>query len=113
MKLQAFNCPNCKAPLSLPSGSQDRRFIFCKYCGTKIMIDDIEYYREDSKTERERIRADRDVLKVSVDRNADVEKERLKRDADSRDMKTAAIVIGMLLLSMAFLLIFGAVMSRL
>lgn len=26
--------------------------MFCPYCGTKIVIDDIEFYKEDSKTAR-------------------------------------------------------------
>lgn len=37
--------------------------MFCPYCGTKIVMDDIEFYKEDSETEREKIRADRDVMK--------------------------------------------------
>lgn len=64
MKLQAVECPNCKAPIEPLT---DARFMFCPYCGTKIIIDDIEVYKENSKTERERIRADRDVQKHEID----------------------------------------------
>lgn len=107
MKFQAFNCPNCKAPLNLPTGSQDRRFIFCQYCGTKIAIDDIEFYKEDSKTQRSQIRADRDVRKNQADRDAELEKERLEFEREKhRDrqfligvaMMTAVGVLGILLL---------------
>ena len=111
MKLQAFNCPNCKAPLSLPSGSQDRRFIFCQYCGTKIMIDDIEYYKEDSKTERSRIRADRDIQKNQSNRDAEIEIERIKRESEAKDGKIDAIIIGMCFAFLVFLFIFGAIIS--
>lgn len=112
MKLQAFNCPNCKAPLNLPSGSQDRRFIFCQYCGAKIMFDDIEYYREDSKTERTRIRAVRDVQKNDKNRDAEIEKERLKRECDAKEGRNLIIMFAMGLAFMIFLFIYGAVMSH-
>ena len=36
MKLYALSCPKCGAELSAPD---DHDFIFCTYCGTKIMID--------------------------------------------------------------------------
>lgn len=49
MKLQSFNCPNCKAPLEQ---KEDSPLLFCPYCGTKIASDDIEFYKEDSKTAR-------------------------------------------------------------
>ena len=71
MKLQSFNCPNCKAPLE---PIKDARFMFCPYCGNKIVIDDIDYYREDSKTHREQIRADKEVRKVEAKHNAELEK---------------------------------------
>ena len=63
MKLQAVECPNCKAPIEPLT---DARFMFCPYCGTKIIIDNIEVYKENSKTERERIRADRDIQKHEI-----------------------------------------------
>lgn len=107
MKLQAFNCPNCKAPLSLPSGSQDRRFIFCQYCGTKIMIDDIEYYREDSKTERTRIRADRDAQKNKDDRDAEIEKEKVKIEKSKQGDRFMYIMIAAMVI-MSLMLVYLA-----
>ncbi len=67
MKLQEFACPNCHAPL-VPI--KDARYMFCDYCGTRIVIDDIEYYREDSKTERKRMQIDADVRKHEIDMEA-------------------------------------------
>ena len=67
MKLQEFACPNCHAPL-VPI--KDARYMFCDYCGTRIVIDDIEYYREDSKTERKRMQIDDDVRKHEIDMEA-------------------------------------------
>lgn len=60
MKLKSLQCPNCHAPVERIEGNH---YMFCPYCGTKIVMDDIEFYKEDSETEREKIRADRDVEK--------------------------------------------------
>ena len=89
MKLQSFACPNCQAPLE---PIKDARFMFCPYCGTKIVIDDIEYYREDSKTQREQIRADREVRKVEVKHNAEVEKERAKMELEKAEDRSGLIM---------------------
>lgn len=88
MKLQAVECPNCKAPIEPLT---DARFMFCPYCGTKIIIDDIEVYKENSKTERERIRADRDVQKHEI-------------DAKSKDDRIAVILAIVL-----FVFVFGLI----
>ena len=60
MKLKSLQCPNCHAPVERIEGNH---YMFCPYCGTKIVMDDIEFYKVDSETEREKIRADRDVEK--------------------------------------------------
>lgn len=88
MKLQAFECPNCKAPIEPLT---DARFMFCPYCGAKVVIDDIEVYKENSKTERERIRADRDVQKHEI-------------DAKSKDDRIAVILAVVL-----FIFVFGLI----
>lgn len=90
MKLQSFNCPNCGANLE---PLDDARFMFCQYCGTKIVMDDIEYYRENSKTQREKIRADKEVRKVEVKSNAEVEKKRLEKEEDANLLKLAGLVL--------------------
>lgn len=96
MKLQEFACPNCHAPL-VPI--KDARFMFCDYCGTRIVIDDIEYYREDSKTERERIRADKEVRKSSIEKCSDVELQRLKNEDSKNDIKMLLVILGFFLLA--------------
>lgn len=49
MKNTSFNCPNCTAPLEFVPGKQA---MFCPYCGAKIVKDDIDFYKEDSKNAR-------------------------------------------------------------
>lgn len=104
MKLQSFNCPNCGANLE---PLDDARFMFCQYCGTKIVMDDIEYYRENSRTQREKIRADKEVRKVEVKHKAEVEKEREKRLKSESEDKTTLIIILALLIFLALLLFIG------
>ena len=96
MKLQAVECPNCKAPIEPLT---DARFMFCPYCGTKIIIDDIEVYKENSKTERERIRADRDIQKHEIDN---------KNKAEMREQIITVILIVICLLVTIFLIALGA-----
>lgn len=88
MKLQTVECPNCKAPIE---PFTDARFMFCPYCGTKIIIDDIEVYKENSKTEREHIRANRDILKAEIDNR--LELERLKAKTNNDYMSTILIIV--------------------
>lgn len=69
MKLTTFNCPECGAPLE---PIEDAMFMYCKYCGAKIMMDDIEFYKENAKTQRERIRTDAEVRKEEVRRKSEL-----------------------------------------
>ena len=96
MKFQAVECPNCKAPIE---PLIDAMFMFCPYCGTKIIIDDIEVYNENSKTERERIRADRDIQKHEIDN---------KNKAEMREQIVTVILIIICLLVTVFLIALGA-----
>lgn len=96
MKLQAVECPNCKAPIEPLT---DARFMFCPYCGTKIIIDDIEVHKENSKTERERIRADRDIQKHEIDN---------KNKMEMREQIITVILIIICLIVTVFLIALGA-----
>ena len=112
MEIKESACPNCHAPLIPIEGA---RYMFCDYCGTRIVIDDIEYYREDSKTERERIRADKEVRKSSVEKDADVELQRLKNEDRRNSAKSDLIfsfgLLGILVI-LALICIFAASMSK-
>lgn len=110
MNLKSFNCPNCGASLE---PLDDARFMFCQYCGTKIVMDDIEYYRENSKTQREKIRADKEVRKVEAKHKAEVEREREKRLKSESEDKTTVILIFGLCGMFILLLIIGFVASAL
>lgn len=104
MELKEFCCPNCKAPLT---PVKDARYMFCQYCGTRIVIDDIDYYREDSKTERERIKADKEVKKTSVEKDAEVELQKIKH----KESTITTISMLVLILSLAAILVIGNIMG--
>lgn len=101
MELKEFCCPNCKAPLT---PVKDARYMFCQYCGTRIVIDDIDYYREDSKTERARIQAEADVQKHEIDT------EIKKRKVEMRHEIIGSIMI---ILFSALCVIFFIIISKL
>lgn len=103
MELKEFCCPNCKAPLT---PVKDARYMFCQYCGTRIVIDDIDYYREDSKTERERIKADKEVKKTSVEKDAEVELEKLKHKDSMATNVCALILFGLMVLVVIAIFVF-------
>nr|DAO45794.1 MAG TPA: DNA-directed RNA polymerase [Caudoviricetes sp.] len=108
MKLTTFNCPECGAPLE---PVEDAMFMYCKYCGAKIMMDDIEFYKENAKTQRERIRTDAEVRKTELKHQSEVDLEREKRlSQESEDRSfliTACVTFGF----MIFLLLLGCVLS--
>ena len=95
MELKEFCCPNCKAPLT---PVKDARYMYCQYCGTRIVIDDIDYYREDSKTERERIKSDKEVKKTSVEKDAEVELEKIKHKESISSSILLAFLFGLMVL---------------
>lgn len=84
MKLTIFNCPECGAPFDL---IDDTTFMYCKYCGAKIMMDDIEFYKENAKTQRERIRTDAEVRKEELKYNYELETLRKAHEESKSDNK--------------------------
>lgn len=92
MKLKPLQCPNCHAPVERIEGTHH---MFCPYCGTRIVMDDIEFYKEDSETEREKIRADRDIEKSKH------REDTVKEIATGIIALLAVIVTGILLIVVA------------
>lgn len=82
--------------------------MFCPYCGARMIIDDIEYYRENSKTERERIRADKEIQKTSVEKDAEVVLQRLKNEDNKNDIKMLLVILSFFLIPILFVFIAAA-----
>lgn len=110
MKLTTFNCPECGAPLE---PVEDAMFMYCKYCGAKIMMDDIEFYKENAKTQRERIRTDAEVRKTELKNQSEVDLEREKRKYMRSSDKGMFVLAGMSLVAMIFLAVLFSIMTAL
>ena len=74
--MKSFNCPNCTATLIPIEG---KHYMFCQYCGSKIAMDEIEFYREDAITER---------VKIEADKEERMHKESEKTKRESNEQKS-------------------------
>ncbi len=81
-----LKCPSCGAQLDYEEGME---FVFCKYCGTKIMINDENTYTlrsvdyaeiEKAKNESKRISIQEDIIRKEYDRD---EKENKRYNKNS------------------------------
>lgn len=108
MKLTTFNCPECGAPLE---SINDATFMYCKYCGAKIMMDDIEFYKENAKTQREKIRTDAEVRKAELKHRSEVGLEREKRLSQKSEDRSFLITERVMFGFAIFLILLGCVLS--
>lgn len=70
MNIAELKCPACGAPVKRKT---ERGQVFCEYCGTKIILDDIDYYKEDSKIEQKKLEQEIELEKL---KNENAEKKR-------------------------------------
>ena len=75
MKASIIKCPNCNAMLDV---SDDKKILYCQYCGTKLLIDD-EVYRTEHTENINIVKKSVDITKL---RSAEYEHEIKKRELD-------------------------------
>lgn len=100
MKTISLKCPACGAPVKRKT---ERGYVFCEYCGTKIVLDDIEYYKEDSKIEQKKLEQEIELEKL---KNENAEKKR-----DAAIMKVYFIGLFVLLVSMLVAIVVGKLLG--
>lgn len=88
MRLISMKCPECKANLSVEEG---RKYCFCQYCGTKIMLEDDRvnktYYTYRNEARLRQVEIDREIaLKKLEIEKIKVEQEE-KRKNKNRKLK--------------------------
>lgn len=88
MRLISMKCPECKANLSVEEG---RKYCFCQYCGTKIMLEDDRvnktYYTYRNEARLRQAEIDREIaLKKLEIEKIKVEQEE-KRKNKNRKLK--------------------------
>ena len=72
MKISEYTCPSCGAPISLDESIEA---VACKYCGTKVFVDD-EIYRYHR------------MLKVQTDAKQREAKAQLELDKEKEVLET-------------------------
>ncbi len=101
MKLLTLKCPSCGGQLSVEEG---RDFIFCQYCGTKIIIDrDNEFtYRHIDEADVKRAETER-IVKL----------KELEFEKENRGNQTVSIIVCLIalvfVLSIVLLMIFSGI----
>lgn len=94
MRLISMKCPECKANLSVEEG---RKYCFCQYCGTKIMLEDDRvnktYYTYRNEARLRQVEIDREIaLKKLEIEKIKVEQEE-KRKNKNRKIKIIVSII--------------------
>ena len=86
MRLISMKCPECKANLSVEEG---RKYCFCQYCGTKIMLEDDRvnktYYTYRNEARLRQAEIDREIaLKKLEIEKIKVEQEETRKNKNRK-----------------------------
>lgn len=95
---RTVKCPGCGADLTVRDDNRD--FMFCEFCGTKVRLDD---YQETHRfVDEARIQESKDAKELRI---KEMEQERWRAKESNKSMKSSlAIMIGIIV----FLLLYGA-----
>ena len=108
MKIISLKCPECNASLSI---EDDRQHCFCKYCGTKIIIDDGSTTHTYRKVDEARIR-EADVKENIRRRELAIEEKKLEIKENMRRQKVkATIILGVIGLLCFFIASIGGILG--
>jgi DNA-directed RNA polymerase subunit RPC12/RpoP len=93
-----MKCPECKANLSVEEG---RKYCFCQYCGTKIMLEDDRvnktYYTYRNEARLRQAEIDREIaLKKLEIEKIKVEQEEKRKNKNRRLKIIVAIILAIL-----------------
>ncbi len=109
MKIVPITCPNCHANLKVEEG---RKYCFCEYCGTKVLLDDEAVtfvYRDEAKLkelellERERKKQEEDEKRRIIEQEEQQAKyEKWKKKALKIMIGEGAAIIMPLFFSLLF-----------
>lgn len=105
MRLISMKCPECKANLSVDGG---RKYCFCQYCGTKIMLEDDRVnethytYRNEARIRQAEIDREIALKKLEIEK-IKVEQEE-KRKNKNRKLKIVVSIILAIVASVSGLL---------
>lgn len=80
VKIISLKCPECNANISI---EKDRKYCFCQYCGTKIIIDDgstVHTYRkiDDARIKEAEVKEAVRLKELEIKERKQISKERRK-----------------------------------
>ena len=106
MKIISLKCPECNATLSIEG---DRKYCFCQYCGTKILIDDGSTTHTYRKVDEARIR-EADVKENIRLRELEIEEKKIEVKENMKRQKVkATIILGVIGLLCFFIASIGGI----
>lgn len=102
MKLVKLNCPSCGANLS-DDINEGMKYMFCKYCGQKILVDD-----EVKRSEHREIKEDvAEIKKAEFDSELKLKELEYKERDDKRSNRMILILLGIMALMAVIPMVFS------
>ena len=98
MNIQKLECPNCHAALDSDYGNEGK--FFCKYCGQKIIVEEIQNAEYDLKIRK--MEMDHETEKIELEHKQQNVKYAYEQEKNAADYKFRTTYV----LVCAFLLIF-------
>mgnify|MGYP000156644932 CR=1 FL=1 len=90
---RTVKCPSCGAELSVRDNNRD--FMFCEYCGTKVRLDD---YQETHRfVDEARIQESKDAKELELKKMEFEEKKRHEHDEQAKKVLIGALILMFLL----------------
>lgn len=96
---RTVKCPSCSAELTVKDDNRD--FMFCEFCGTKVRLDDYqETHRYVNEAEVQRVKAEKELELKRM------EMEEKKRH-DEQSITKIGVVIAMIIVIICFLFLYS------
>lgn len=90
---RTVKCPSCGGELTVKD--ENRNFMFCEYCGTKVRLDD---YQETHRfVDEARIQESKDAKELELKKLEFEEKKRHEHDAQAKKVLIGALILMFLL----------------
>ena len=98
---RTVKCPSCGAELTVKDDNRD--FMFCEFCGTKVRLDDYqETYRYVNEAEVQRVKAEKELELKRME----MEENKRKED-NAQDWKVVKIFACLAVIAFALLILCG------
>lgn len=102
---RTVKCPSCGGELMVKDDNRD--FMFCEYCGTKVRLDD---YRETHRfVDEARIQESKDAKELELKK---MEFEERKRHEDDAFIAKGLKVMGIIGVIGVLMIVFGALLGK-